>query len=489
MSQVRRVDKSQSFLFVFFPSSQLSKNKAVPGPAWVFGTGHFRSSLQHSQCQIKPHLLAYFRRWWDDDASVSTITSSTAPVWERSDRHKTENPKTVLSAVPKLPIPALVVHKLPDGVAFSSSVQNLCKQLDHHKAFKTALISTQLPPAIPEPLPPGPSRRNSLPSSASEQIARAEKRSASEAKQSKEKKAKTDVLPRRHSIASDPASWEHFDSQAYKVLVTDSVGVISDSIQAMKNIDVSSYRILYKHGDMWRCTCQSFQQSSTCFHTKSLVLWCESGHPPLADEEEVDEAVCLFADRVWIAPSTGYTKELVVVSDKRVFRCSSRSCGGRADCPHISLIKRAFPDSARLYTESKSSDPVPDLRPPTRAVLSNYSVVHPLNRDPELSQIRGLEALNTGIDLKPTIPAELCHCKQQYSASNFTRICSLTAFLIKGPVQCQLFALDCPRHNKQCRINYDGRGARLWLVSPYTAFSLELLSSCMTQVIDLRRRF
>lgn len=163
------------------------------------------------------------------------------------------------------------------------------------------------------------------------------------------------------------------------------------------------------------------------------------------------------------------------------FECSSRTCGSKK-CAHITVVQKEDPEAAEILANQPLPRPVA-FRPDIKAI-SNFTVQLPLSDAVTATVASGCDdplRFPAG-RLVPEMPTDPCKCGLSYVESGFFKLADCRIYLTLGSVTRDLFAIDCPKENAECRRVYDGAAHALWVASPTVAFSLPVMYMCVEQV-------
>lgn len=163
-------------------------------------------------------------------------------------------------------------------------------------------------------------------------------------------------------------------------------------------------------------------------------------------------------------------------------------CG--KSCEHIRAVQKEDPEATEFYASNQQPPRPMAFRPDTKAI-SDFTVQLPLSDAVTAKVAAGCDdplRFPAG-RLAPNIPAEQCKCGLSYSESGFCKLADCRVYLTLGSVTRDLFALDCPNRQPDCRRVYDGAAHALWVVSPTVAFSLPVMYMCVEQVRVLVAEF
>lgn len=176
--------------------------------------------------------------------------------------------------------------------------------------------------------------------------------------------------------------------------------------------------------------------------------------------------------------------------------CSARSPGcDRRTCSHISDVQREYSDVAaeyaRIQQAAESLNRQPRVPHRDYSSVSRYTVELPLQKDLRKLLSSGCDSVSEFPSaLKPALPLDEkgnpVPCEHGFTyGDTYLQNGSLRCHLSHGSVTRPVFTLKSTCGHAKCDIAYDGRPHALWIASPSTAYSLEVLLKVIDQVIPL----
>jgi len=502
------LDSAQHVLMLAFPDYVTCQSKSA---AYVYADGHFSGFLNPNHFSLQQHshrkqiddletiLYSHMRQFWSD--TVQHL-EPTLVQWARPDKQLSRYADTLPKAIKDCKFPVIVLHRNKDGVKPMSSVDSLEQALRDEPDVIFSSVALHRPPsAVRAPLEKKQSA-SGVPAARSRSTSHASKHSGS----------RRSSVDGRSAVGDDPTSWAHYDLAAHKFLIAADCAVLSASIVNPEPLSAQSLLSVHKIANEWRCGCARFSADSACFHSRSAEALVEAEEPILDDSQAKQEpAIELIPHRAWAVAGSGYSKEFVVVLENAEvdyhcfprsnvlccqWVCSARSC--KSACSHVVAAQQAAdPEIVKLYAafkekkDSKARIVLPDLKP-----ISKRDITFPLT--PAVCDLlssgcdshthfpsfadAGSDGKGADKRLRPVLPNTPCACGSLYSSSNYVSMGPLSLHLSQGTVQSERFALDCPHQNPECRIVFEGDSHALWIASSTTAYSLEVLASCLDQV-------
>lgn len=313
---------THSFLLLAFPSKPSRSRSTVvqAETAVVYASGDFTDSLAIDSTFFNA-LVSPLRKYWN--RKVFHLEGKAGAEWTRRDKHIS----SILSGLPatllKIPLIVVVLHcNRSSGVTVYSSES--AKQIAESMKEDAALVSAAMehrrpiPPAEPKPQT---SRQRGVkrPSKEDDKDGDSQMSSEQDEDSSETPAQRAKVASPSPSVSLLPDQFEHFHRLVHKFLVSPTIAVISTSQKDANRICASSFVVVYKLAEKWRCNCQgSITASKGCLHSRSAALLESEVDPILSSEEEraLAHAVLPVSPlRLWLAPNDTYKRTLVAVND------------------------------------------------------------------------------------------------------------------------------------------------------------------------------